>query len=324
MAWKTLSARRINAWRRSQGHPTNLKVRSRRRRSRGKKRAYRKKRSMSTRSILNKTSRKKRNTMLSWSNSDAITGAQAPLTQSPLTIAGGSGSSATLAWVHFTPTAMDLNTDVNAPNFVQYEGMRTSTTCFMRGLNEKIRIETSTGNPWFHRRIAFCSKNPVFYVQQSADASGTERAAISRGALETSSGWIRLAANMLLDTLTATNAAQREVLFKGAQGIDWDDFITAPVDTNRVDLKYDKTFIYKSGNERGIVRETKLWHPMNKNLRYDDDERGQVEDTQPVSVLDKRGMGNMHIIDLFSQGSSGSTSDRLRIRYTSSLYWHEK
>lgn len=278
---------------------------------------------MTRKRILSLTSRKKRNTMLTYSNSTSA-GAQGTVAQQPLTVAGGTTDSAILAWVMFRPTAMDLFDPSQTPGSIINTAQRTATTCYMRGLSENIRIETSSGNPWFHRRICFCAKNPVFYAASASDPSGTERSAIASGALETSSGWVRLAANMQLDTLTNTLAAQRNIIFKGEQGIDWDDAITAPLDTTRIDVKYDRTRVYKSGNERGILREIKMFHPMNKNVVYDDDERGAGTRSLDISVDDKRGMGNYHVLDLFSQGSSAAAADRLRVRYTSSMYWHEK
>jgi len=322
MAWKRLSPRRINAWRRSRGQPTNLKVRSGRRRSYGRKRTYRKKRAMSTRAILNKTSRKKRNGMLTFSNS-TNTGALATVAQNPLTISG-SDSGATLGLVHFRPTAMDLSDSAGGPNSIVNQASRTSSICYMKGFAENIRIETSTGNPWFHRRICITSRDAGFIDRNTLDPSGADRNYAASGAIETSNGWQRLASNVLKDTLSNTTKFWLDALFKGVQGVDWDDFITAPLDTTRVDVKFDKTWIYRSGNERGVLREKKIWHPMNKNLYYDDDESGAGEATANISVRDKRGMGDYHIFDLFSQGSSGSTSDLLKIRFTSTMYWHEK
>lgn len=209
-------------------------------------------------------------------------------------------------------------------NIVSQEAARTATICYMKGLSEHIRIETNTGNPWFHRRICFTSRDPTFLLRNSSDASGTERDQIASGVFENSAGNQRLAANMVIDTLSQTYLAQKGVIFKGAEGVDWDDLIIAPVDTARIDVKFDKTFIYKSGNERGILREQKLWHPMNKNLVYDDDQSGATQITADQSVRDKRGMGNYHVLDIFSQGASGATTDRLSVRYNSTMYWHEK
>jgi len=260
--------------------------------------------------------------MLTFSNSTNA-GVLATIAQNPLTIAGSPAGN-NLGYIHFRPTAMDLTDNGVVPNPITNVSQRTASICYMRGLAENIRIETSSGNPWFHRRLCFTSRDARFLQKSASDAAGTDRSSAASGAIETSNGWQRLAANMHIDTLSNTITQFNEVLFKGEQGKDWDDFITAPVDTTRVDLKYDKTKVYKSGNERGVLREVKIWHPMNKNLYYDDDESGSSELTRDFSVTDKRGMGDYHIIDLFSQGSSGSTSDLLKIRYTSTMYWHEK
>lgn len=287
-----------------------------------KKRTYRKKAAVSTKRLLNATSTKKRNGMLTFANS-TTSGAPAAVTQAPLTIQGSSSGN-TLGLVHFRPTAMDLNDNAANPNSIVNQAVRTATVCYMRGLAENIRIETSTGNPWFHRRICITSRDPLFITLSPNDPSGTERSYAASGAIETSNGWQRLASNILTDTMSATRDAWLTVLFKGSQGVDWDDYITAPIDTTRVDLKFDKTWVYRSGNERGVLRERKMWHGMNKNLYYDDDEAGAGESTKDYSVRDKRGMGDYHIFDLFSQGSSGSSSDLLKIRFTSTMYWHEK
>lgn len=114
------------------------------------------------------------------------------------------------------------------------------------------------------------------------------------------------------------------ILFKGSQGVDWLDPILAPVDTSRVDLKYDKTQRLCSGNQSGMFKEVKLWHPMNKNLTYQDDESGEVMTTSVFSVDDKRGMGDYMVLDLFSSLLGTSTSDILSVTYQASLYWHEK
>jgi len=260
--------------------------------------------------------------MLTWSNSTAA-GALATVSQNPLTIAG-SANGDTIGLVHFRPTAMDLNGNDTVPNSIVNDPSRTASVCYMRGFAENIRVETSSGNPWFHRRICICSRSPLFITLAASDTPGTDRAYAAAGAIETSNGWQRLASNVITDTMTTTTSYWLSLLFKGAQGVDWDDYITAPVDNRRVDLKFDKTWIYRSGNQQGVLREKKLWHPMNKNLYYDDDESGATEDGRTYSVSDKRGMGDYHIFDLFSQGSSGSTTDRLKIRFTSTLYWHEK
>lgn len=280
---------------------------------------------MPRKSILNLTSRKKRNGMLSFSNS-ANSGSISAMGQNALTIIGSAtgANGGVQGFVHFRPTGMDLFTAGTLPNPIDFPASRTATTCFMRGLSENIRIETSSGNPWFHRRICITSRSRLFLDLSTSDPPGTERSQLATGVIETSNGFQRLAGNYILDSMSGTFTNQTEALFKGQVGIDWDDIISAPVDTTRVDLKFDKTWVYKSGNERGVLRESKLWHGMNKNIVYDDDEIGAGQASVNFSVQDKRGMGDYHVFDIFAQGSSGSTSDLLKIRYTSTMYWHEK
>lgn len=279
---------------------------------------------MSKKRILNVTSRKKRNGMLTYTNQQTTL---VPFTKGPLLLRGGpatNGIPNNIGYVMWRPTAMDLTESTGASNTVTNTAQRTSQICFMRGLSEHIRIETNSGNPWFHRRICFASKDGTFLLRSGSDASGTERDQVASGAIETSDGFQRLAANMLVDTLSNTVLNQKGVLFKGAEGVDWDDVISAPIDTTRVDLRFDKTWIYRSGNERGIVRQHKMWHPMNKNIFYSEDETGDSNTTNDFSVADKRGMGNYHVLDLFSQGAQGATTDLLSFRCNSTLYWHEK
>lgn len=114
------------------------------------------------------------------------------------------------------------------------------------------------------------------------------------------------------------------IIFKGAKGVDWNDIIVAPVDTRRITLKYDKTRILRSSNANGTVREAKMWHPMNSNLVYDDDESGDLEASSYSSVESKAGMGDYYVLDLISAGTGGGTSDALLIQGNSTLYWHEK
>lgn len=278
---------------------------------------------MSTKSILNKTSRKKRNGMLSISNTQA-TGNPDVFAQQPLTLIGSPGGG-NLGIVHFRPTCLDLAQPNGNANTISLTSQRTASTCFMRGLAENLRIETSSGNPWFHRRICITSRDERFRFSQPGDNTGIQATAIASGSIETSNGWQRLAANAQAGSeLTNTIITWLDLIMKGRQSVDWDDIISAPVDTTRVDLKFDKTWVYRSGNDSGILKEKKLWHAMNKNLYYADDEQGAGVETYNYSVTDKRGMGDYHIFDFFSQGSSGTTDDRLKVRYTSTLYWHEK
>lgn len=281
---------------------------------------------MTRKRILNATSRKKRDTMTTYSNTSS-SGASTTPAQQPLVINASPSTSnfpgvvtGAQGLVLFTPTARTLIQFGGGSGTVVQESMRTATTCYMRGLSEHIRIQTSTALPWLWRRICFASKDVSFRTYQVADTPGTT----ILGGVETSSGYQRAAINQSVNGSGNTQNQIFSILFKGAQGIDWTDVILAPVDTRRVDLKSDKTTRMFSGNQDGAMRESKFWHPMNKNITYADDESGEVETSSAYSVNDKRGMGDYHVLDIFACGLGGSATDQLAVQYNSSLYWHEK
>lgn len=266
---------------------------------------------MTKKRVLNQTSRKKRNGMLTWSNT-ASTGASQTVNVGNAYVNGaGTGFFLWLA------SANDLNTSSGAYNTVAQESQRTSTTCYMRGLSEHIRIQTSSGLPWFWRRICFTMKGGL----PSASDSPTQA---PRTYQDTSNGIVRLFFNTDVNNTPNLRNQVDGIIFKGAKGVDWNDFIVAPVDTRRISVKYDKTTCIRSGNANGSVKESKLWHPMNKNLVYDDDESGEQEQGAYTSVDSKAGMGDYYVLDLVQSGTGGSTSDLFLITANSTLYWHEK
>jgi len=273
---------------------------------------------MSTRALLNKTSRKKRNTMLQHANTSTVNGTSVTIGPGPLVVNGNA------AVCLFSPTAMDLNDAGGNPGAVSHQAVRTATTAYMRGFSEHIRIQTSSGLPWFWRRITFCSKRPtIFNAFQSSDTPVQNNSG-NTSFVDTSNGLERLYFNQVVNNSNTTMEAWYGVLFKGERSRDWSDLLTAQVDTSRVDLKSDTSRTIKSGNAAGTVRDFKLWYPMNKNIVYDDDESGDVERTSYLSVQDKRGMGDYYILDFFFTGTGGTVSDLLQLTSTSTMYWHEK
>jgi hypothetical protein len=266
---------------------------------------------MSKRRILNTSSRKKRNGMLSWSNTTTSGSVRSPAI-GPAYVNGAVGGF--FAW---QATAQQLD----AQSTIANQATRTATTCYMKGLAEHLRIQTSSGLPWFHRRICFTLKgiNPF----NSALSTDTPNFPISYY-VDTSNGIERLWQNEKINNMPNTLNAQWGLLFKGVVDKDWNDYIIAPIDTTRVSVKFDKTWTMQSGNSSGIVRERKLWHPMNHNLVYDDDENGDVESSSYNSTTSRAGMGDYYVIDMFQPGAGGSSTDLLQITTNSTLYWHEK
>ena len=267
---------------------------------------------MSRKRILNITTKKKHDTMIAYGNlaSDSTDGtATWHLGQQILK----GGRTYIIPWI---ATARDLtafpsgNTNISAN-----VAARTATTCYMRGLKERIQVQTNNGTPWQWRRICFKMKGDGVYRLQDADTQRMWR--------ETSSGWMRAVTDF---GRAGTTSAQNIniLLFQGAQGTDWSSYFTAKTSSERVSVCYDKTRIISSGNASGVMRNYNEWHPMNRNLVYDDDESGAEETTEPVSTDGNQGMGDYYVVDYISAGTGGSTTDLLSFEPQATLYWHEK
>ena len=119
------------------------------RRSYGRKRpvyrspVYRRRtRRTSTRRILNVSSQKKKDTMISFTDVTAGNPETGEFQQSPAVMAASTASFFTFAWLASGRPAEDVN---GAKGSKINEGIRTSTSIFCRGLKERITFNTSSG-----------------------------------------------------------------------------------------------------------------------------------------------------------------------------------
>lgn len=215
-----------------------------------------------------------------------------------------------------TARSRDISLDGPLDGNINNEACRTAQTCYMRGLSESIEIQVADGLPWQWRRICFTTRGLVSTIPEST----VNGSAFQHNTLFTS-GYQR---TMNLLPSTGMVAAFEALLFKGVKGQDWIDPMLAQIDNLRVDVKYNKTISIASGNEDGIIRKYKRWHPMNKNLTYDDDESGASYTDSKFSVKDKRGMGDYYVVDYFTPRVGAATTNRLRVGINSTLYWHER
>jgi len=265
---------------------------------------------MTNKRILDITTKKKQDNMVVVSNIVAGTGGGGTTYNNQPPILSGTFTYI-LPWIC---TARSLyrgaGTDKGAPVDT---ATRTAHTCYMRGLKERIQIQSNGGAAWQWRRICFTMKGDLLN-ENTANNFTWWRA-------QTNVGVVRSVQNAAGLTAGEVLIAQ---LFKGQQSIDWSSYFTAPLDTGRVTVKYDKTRIYQSGNNNGFMRNVKMWHPMNANLTYDEDEVGDTTNSDSYSVDSKRGMGDYYIVDIISAGSGSTTADRMSFDPEATLYWHEK
>lgn len=209
------------------------------------------------------------------------------------------------------PTARDRTNggDTNARN------LRTSDVCFMRGLKEKVNVvnfqDSTAGQAanWKWRRVCFTAKGLWQALGTSAIAQ------------ETSNGWVRFLADQGAATF---GSVLRDIMFKGVQDTDWNDIMNAPLDNGRITVKYDVTRTLNTGSGAKKFWNYNIWHPMNKNLVYDNDEAGGSEDNLHVySTLSKNGMGDYLVVDIL-QCAQNNANDQLMFSPEATLYWHEK
>lgn len=257
--------------------------------------------------------------MMTYANTSTSSGTSVTIGPGPLLVNGRDGCISL-----FSPTAMDLTDSGGGLGAISEQATRTSTTCFMRGFSERIRIQTSSGIPWFWRRIVFSSKRPQVFNSLSQSPSAVQTNGNNPAFIDTSNGMERLYFNQAINIADQTIAQWYTILFRGVRDKDWTDPLTAAVDPTRVDLMSDTHHTIRSGNQAGTVKDYKKYVSMNKNLVYDDDESGDGESSSYTSVQDKRGLGDVYILDLFYPGTGATVTDLLQLTSSSNLYWHEK
>lgn len=270
---------------------------------------------MTRKRILDITTTKKRDQMMSYTNARGLNST----TPDPANSGGndtgsvnmvpapalirGNGGVYVFPWIC---TARNLSSSIDLPT------SRNREVVYMRGLKERIRVETNTGASFRWRRIAFTYKGSLLWNSTNGGAMWD----LNRPEIGASR-------NLALVSATARTVLDR-TLFKGTFGKDYRNYMDAIVDHQTVNIKMDKTFNIRSGNGNGVCKTYNIWHPMNSNLVYDDDESGDGVVANLLSTNSKQGMGDYYIVD-FIQGVAAGTSDDIMVfDPTATLYWHEK
>lgn len=210
-------------------------------------------------------------------------------------------------------TARPLTATSGASYTVADKTARTASVCYVRGLKEKIQVQTSSGVPWQWRRLVFRFKGDDLYANSSSAFNWYQ---------ETSNGIMRNLNDAL--SVGAVGGPLNRLIWQGSQSIDWSSYFTAKVDNSRISLVYDKTRMIASGNNVGVMRNYNMWHAYDHNLNYDDDESGDQTIGTFVSEKGKAGYGDMYVVDIIAAGTGGTTSDYLTFDPEATLYWHEK
>jgi len=266
---------------------------------------------MSRKGILNLVAVKKKDTLLP---STAVPATEAGIGSLPI----GVGDDYTLLWEptareRYTPTEDFPTAPANA---------RSASTCFFVGVKEKIQVNTTNGQNWTWRRVIFTAKGPIIdgnyrdYTERSVDLSnGTTYYQRANSPLPT-----QMASDLhrLVFRGLGTNA-------DGQIPRDWLNRFTAPVDTRRINLLYDKTVRISSGNGEGVEKYFTRWHPVRKNMVYDEREEGGEELNSSHSTRSKPGMGDLYIMDIIDgNGVGDTTTGSIYFNPQTTVYWHER
>lgn len=235
------------------------------------------------------------------------------------TTSGGSPAAGGLTMPGNTTTICIWSPSARARNAIADSNAswnRSADTCFIRGLKETVQlrnVSNNTGgnysNAWQWRRIVFTVKG--LWQQHSGTVDS----------LFTSNGYVRFLSNF---NGTVIGNAVTSTLFKGVFGSDWSNVMTAPADKTRVNILYDKTRQLVPQSEAKRIWQYKLWHPVNKNLVYNNEENGGAGETVSVrSTLSKQGCGDIYVVDFF-ECVTQDAADTLLFNPEATFYWHEK
>lgn len=261
--------------------------------------------------LLNITSKKKQDKMLCVTNTTVANPSGGTYARASAIMKGD-----TTYYFPWIPTARTINSSTGIEGGPSDAATRTASTCFMRGLKETGLFETNSGASWMWRRICFTYKGDQMFSAFRTPFYATDFYQTPTG------GYARLVNSVIsASALTAITGP----LFQGTFDVDWSDPFDAKVNNHLVTLKYDKVRMIRSGNAAGVALRYSKWYPMNKNLRYGDDENGDENFPVNLSTGSKEGMGDYVVLDIIrAVGNNAVPSDTLYWRPEATLYWHER
>jgi len=245
--------------------------------------------------------------------------------------------------------ARTINAYLWCPSFMNHEQqemthyVRNTQDVFFKGFQDTWTINSGpgTGNDrWTHRRIVFWSHQQYpagVPIQNSLSPTLYYRP---------------------LNVLDLTNAGVQgfmESVFQGTVNVDYASYLTASVDKRRVALVSDRKIKHEpryaetvAGGDIGgqLQRIYRTPHFINRTIRYDDEERGDVDvpgddgeepggpgdsHGSPWSVNNPRSAGNLYVLDIFMLGTDGrppgaaiAGENFAFISTDARVWWHEK
>lgn len=205
---------------------------------------------------------------------------------------------------------------------------REKDDLYFRGFKENLRFATSDSNDWRWRRIVFMALDWDWSLQDQNDLIETFYP-MNNGETEAEGYkrvFMRLEPSLITPLPTVTERLQTRVynlLFRGLRNQDWSNPMTAMTDSRSVRVLYDRTTPIKSSSDAGVQLITKRWHPVNRSLSYNVLEGGKGSVQNPQVRADIGAQGDMYVLDFFQCVTDDETSN-LSIGSDAIIYWHER
>lgn len=197
------------------------------------------------------------------------------------------------------------------------------------GFGERLRFATSDSSDWRWRRIVFSAYIHQVWEFPTTGAPIQAEYPISNGEADTG-GYRRVfqrvePASSATDPVKATFIRGQLYyhLFRGTQNSDWSNPMTAPINTQKVHVYHDRLTRIASNSDAGAQLITKRWHPIRKNMIFDDQEFGKENLSLPYAGSSRRGIGDVYVVDMF-QCVNDSEGVDLSIGTDATTYWHER
>jgi len=270
-------------------------------------------RRMSRRKIVDLTSKKKKDTMIPARGPISKADGQVSLGQTVIT-ADPLRQIFPFLWMASGRVPLQ---NATTPGFPADKATRSATEVYFKLISEKIEIQTDTASPWLWRRIVFAFQGSDEFLDIGDDSVPTPT-------LLGTNGYARFTADLYSDSdSAAVNNTLVNVLFAGKVGVDFVNAMTAPINTQRVKLLYDRTIPIRSGNEQGTIKQFKRNHWIKKRIVYADQEDGGGLDGSEHSAPTRNSFGDVFIYDLF-EAAQLADGDKLFFEPQATVYWHER
>jgi len=193
------------------------------------------------------------------------------------------------------------------------EATRTQRQIYFKGISERVRWETNSnsGLPMIVRRMVV-SGSPRIQLDGGVSDIDTQPTTV----VQNGSHYIGLGIGPMTFNVN-------ELLFAGTFNIDWIDGISAKIDSRRWKVHSDKSFVVRSGNAAEAIMNRRFYDPINRNIQYDDEERGTSMDSSGWAAFSSTGhQQNVYIIYQVYNPNTVTINPGLSLQRT--VYWHEK